>query len=72
MLILIKGVEFVMAGNYFEPFSLRVPEEIIDKMKIIAKQHKRSTTKEIELALELYITAYENEHGEIETTWAEE
>lgn len=59
-----------MAGNYYEAFSLRVPEEIIEKMKHIAKKHKRSATKEIELVLEQYIQAYEEEHGEIETTWA--
>ena len=53
-------------GNYFQPFSLRVPEEIIEKMKIIAKQNKRSANKEMELVLQNYIDLWEKENGKIE------
>ena len=52
-------------GNYYPPFSLRVSEEIIGKMKIIAVHNKRSANKEMEFALEEYIKNYESEHGEI-------
>lgn len=52
-------------GNYYAPFSLRVAEETIAKMKQIAKAHHRSATKEMAVALEEYIAAYEREHGEI-------
>ena len=52
-------------GNYYSPFPLRVSEEIIDKMKVIAKKHKRSATKEIEYVLENYIAEFEKEEGEI-------
>lgn len=52
-------------GNYYPPFSLRVSEEIIAKMKAIGRAHRRSATKEMEVALEAYIAAYERDHGEI-------
>jgi hypothetical protein len=42
-------------GNYFTPFSLRVDEELLEKIKDIAKSNKRSTNKEIEFILEKYI-----------------
>ena len=34
--------------NYFSPFSLRVSEEMIGKIKIIAAKNHRSANKEIE------------------------
>ena len=52
-------------ANYYTPFSLRVSEELLDKMKQIAAAHKRSANKEIEFALEQYVTVYEKEHGSI-------
>lgn len=51
-------------GNYYAPFSLRVSEELIDKIKIIAKANKRSANKEIEFALERYIRECESLTGE--------
>ena len=54
----------VMA-NYCTPFSLRVSEELLDKVKQLAAAHKRSANKEIEFALEQYVAAYEQEHGSI-------
>lgn len=54
-----------MSGNYYSPFPLRVPEELIEKMKYIANLHKRSTNKEIEFILENYINDFEEENGEI-------
>ena len=41
----------VMA-NYYTPFSLRVSEELLGKVRQIAAAHKRSANKEIEFALE--------------------
>ena len=40
-------------GNYYAPFSLRISETLITKMKIIAIENKRSTNKEMEYALSL-------------------
>ncbi len=54
----------VMA-NYYTPFSLRVSEELLGKVRQIAAAHKRSANKEIEFALEQYVAAYEKEHGDI-------
>lgn len=53
-------------GNYYQPFPLRISEELIEKIKVIAKNHKRSANKEMELILEDYVKDYENEYGEIE------
>ncbi len=55
-----------MAGNYYSPFSLRISENLLDKIKYIAEQNKRSANKEIEFALEQYIRKYEAENGQIE------
>ena len=55
-----------MAGNYYSPFSLRVSEELLDKIKYIAEENKRSTNKEIEYILEMYVKTYEKENGKIE------
>lgn len=54
-------------GNYYQPFPLRISEELIEKIKVIAKNHKRSANKEMEFILEDYVKDYENEYGEIET-----
>lgn len=54
-----------MSGNYYTPFSLRVSEDIIEKIKIIAKENKRSANKEMEFALSKYIENYERENGNI-------
>ena len=54
-----------MKGNYYQPFSLRISEEMHEKLKVIADTHKRSENKEIEFALEEYIKQYETLHGVI-------
>ena len=51
---------------------MRVSEEMIGKIKIIAAKNHRSANKEIEAALERYIAAYEQEHGPIEVIKKEE
>ena len=53
-------------ANYFQPFSLRISEELLDKVKYIAEKNKRSANKEIEFALEQYVEVYETEHGKID------
>lgn len=45
------------------PFSLRIPEELLHKVRIIAAQNKRSINKEIEFVIERYVTDYEKIHG---------
>lgn len=56
-----------VAGNYYPPFSLRVSEELLEKIKYIASKNKRSANKEIEFVLEQYVEAYEKANGEIKT-----
>lgn len=45
---------------------MRTCEDNIIKIKTIAKFHKRSVSKELEMILEQYIAEFEKEHGEIE------
>ena len=52
-------------ANYYAPFSLRVSEELLGKIKYIAAQNKRSANKEIEFVLEQYVREYEQEKGTI-------
>lgn len=52
-------------GNYYPPFSLRISEALLEKIKNIASMNKRSANKEIEFIIEQYVKHYEAEHGEI-------
>lgn len=52
-------------ANYFTPFSLRISEELLSKLKVIAVRNKRSANKEMEYALEQYVRDFEQRHGEI-------
>jgi len=52
-------------GNYFSPFSLRISEELLTKIKIIADRNHRSANKEIEYVLERYTEEYEKANGRI-------
>ncbi len=54
-----------MPGNYFSPFSLRISEELLEKIKFIAAMNKRSANKEIEFILENAVKDYEKNNGEI-------
>ena len=60
----VKGATF-MSGKYYQPFSLRISEDLHRKLKQIAAQHKRSENKEIEYILEEYVLAFEREHGSL-------
>ena len=53
-------------GNYYTPFSLRVTEELLAKIKVIAVRNKRSANKEMEYALERYVESFEARHGNIQ------
>jgi predicted transcriptional regulator len=47
------------------PFSLRIPEDLLNKIRFIATQNKRSANKEIEFALEQYVSNFEAKNGPI-------
>lgn len=53
-------------ANYYTPFSLRVTEDLLDKIKFIATVNKRSANKEIEFALEKYVKEYEQQNGKLD------
>lgn len=46
-------------------FTLRIQEEVHNKIKHIAEKNKRSLTMEIEFAIERYIEEYETKYGKI-------
>lgn len=58
----------IIMGNYFTPYSLRIDEELKEKVKFIAKKNRRTLNMEITVACEEYVGKYENEYGKIEVT----
>uniref|UniRef100_A0A7C5V684 Arc family DNA-binding protein n=1 Tax=Caldicellulosiruptor owensensis TaxID=55205 RepID=A0A7C5V684_9FIRM len=46
-------------------FTLRIPEKLLAKLRVVANINKRSVNKEIEFLIERYIEEFEAEHGEI-------
>lgn len=52
-----------MAGNYYSPFSVRIPDELLDKIKKLAAMNKRSANKQVEYILEKYVDRWETENG---------
>lgn len=55
-----------MYGNYYVPFSLRVPDDLLYKVKFIAKVHSRSANKEMEFILKQYIAQFERKFGPVD------
>jgi len=55
-----------MPGIYRNPnFALRIPRDLLDKIKYIAEANGRSATREIELLVRSRVAEYEREHGKI-------
>jgi len=53
-------------GKYKNPqYALRIPREIMDKLKYIADRSGRSANKEIEQLIIRHIETWEKQHGEI-------
>lgn len=48
------------------PTMLRLPDEMYEKIRFLAYKERRSINGQIEHALDVYISSYEQEHGEIE------
>lgn len=46
-------------------YTLRIPQEYLDKIRYIAEENGRSANREIELMIKHRISDYEKEHGEI-------
>lgn len=46
-------------------YTLRVPQELLDKLEYIAKSEARSKNKELEHMIRLRIQEFEKEHGPI-------
>lgn len=54
-----------MASN-LPRYTLRIPQEYLDKIRFIADENGRSANKEIELMIKDRIKAYEIENGKIQ------
>lgn len=46
-------------------YTLRIPQEYLEKIRYIAEENGRSANREIELMIKARIQEYEKEHGEI-------
>lgn len=55
-------------GVQAPPYSLRLEPVVMEKLRVIAKDHGRSVNKEIEVLAREHIAAYEAEKGEIPIT----
>ncbi|MCH5194417.1 MAG: toxin-antitoxin system HicB family antitoxin [Oscillospiraceae bacterium] len=47
-------------------FNLRLSDELDHKIKVIAKNERRSKNKQIEYILQEYVKEYEDKNGKIE------
>ena len=47
------------------PYPLRLPDEVMDKLRVVAKENGRSVNKEIEIVVRNHIKRFEAENGEI-------
>jgi len=54
--------ELTYMPNDRVPFSLRIPKELLLRLKELARFNKRSANREAEQILEQYITQWESEH----------
>ncbi len=48
-------------------YSLRIDNELMEKVKIIAEDEDRPISKQLERIIRQYIDQYEEKHGKIET-----
>ena len=55
-------------GVQINPYPLRVEPELMEKLRVVARDHSRSVNKEIEMLVREHIAAYEAEKGKIEVT----
>ncbi|MDE7283771.1 MAG: ribbon-helix-helix protein, CopG family [Lachnospiraceae bacterium] len=49
-------------------YSLRIDDELMKKVKIIAEAEDRPVSKQLERIIRQYIEQYEQEHGRINST----
>ena len=54
-------------GTNKVPYTLRMQEENIQKLKIVAAAEKRSMAVMIEILVEKFLADYESQHGPIPT-----
>ena len=47
------------------PFPLRIEQDLLEKLRVIADDNSRSLNKEIEYIIKKEVEKYEKEHGEI-------
>lgn len=47
------------------PYPLRLEQEYMDKIRVLAAKERRSINMQLCIAVESYLEQYEKEHGEI-------
>ncbi len=58
-------------GRQENPYPLRLEREVMEKLRVVAKDHGRSVNKEIEMIAREHVAAYEKENGEIKVDLSE-
>ena len=61
-MIVTKVKEVTQMQSNSTPFSLRIPKELLLRLKRLAKHNKRSANREAEQILEEYLNRWEKEH----------
>lgn len=62
-------VIIVPAERHKNPhYALRIPEDLMDKLKYVAEYNGRSANREIEQLIRVHIARFEQKHGQIELT----
>jgi len=51
--------------NYRKTFTLRLEEKMLEKLHFTANKDKRSLNNQIEVVLEKFLEAFEDEYGKI-------
>lgn len=51
--------------NVLLKYTLRMDEELVQKMKVIAEDERRSLNREFEYIIKLSVKHFENKHGKI-------
>lgn len=59
----VKLKEMIILASTTPPYSLRLPDVLMAKLRKLAENNKRSINKEIEFLVEQAIKEYEKEHG---------
>jgi len=62
---MMKGREVICLKTEKTAFSLRVPRELLERLKRLARCNKRSANREAEQIIEQHLDRWEHENGKL-------